>query len=44
LSFLFLDLVITLFGDDGIIGSGISIGDFFLPRDGVARILVIGGF
>jgi hypothetical protein len=42
-SFLFLDLVVVIFfGDDGIIGSG---GDFFLPREGVARTLVVdGGF
>jgi hypothetical protein len=39
LSFLFLDLVV-FFGDDGIIGSG---GDFFLPREGVARTLIVGG-
>lgn len=37
LPFRFLDFVVDFFGVDRIIGSGISTGDFFLPREGVAR-------
>lgn len=44
LSFRFLDLVVVFFGVDGIIGSVISNGNFFLPREGVARIFVMGRF
>ena len=39
-SFRFLDLAGVFFGGDKIIGSG----TFFLPREGVARTLVVGGF
>jgi hypothetical protein len=39
LPFRFFDFVVV----DRIIGSAISNGNFFLPRDGVARIFVGGG-
>lgn len=44
LSLRFFDRVVVLFfGVDGMIGSAVSTGDFFLPRDGVARTFA-GGF